>query len=355
MYVLNPTMSFQIGNIKSLPFIVDKDSLSEVSDNVEKCICLAKEDWDSYENSWDFKSHPLIGQGSLREIYQHWVTKQKEKRDEMIDRENKNNKYFADLYGVENEMDFGCDENNISVRIPDNKNDIKTLVSYFVGCMFGRYSLDKEGVVYAGGDWDYSKYNDSIVDYDNIIPICDDEYFDDDIVARFIKIIEFVYGSEYLEDNIKFIADSLGQKGTAREGIRSYFLNDFYKDHVKVYQKCPIYWEFSSGKKNGFKCLVYIHRYKSDVIARIRTDYVHELQSRYRTMLEELERRIIGVSSAERVKCNKQIAKIKEQEEEVHKFEEKIHHLADQYIDIDMNRGIKKNYDLFKDVLEKIK
>ena len=355
MYVLNPTMSFQIGNIKALPFVYDSSISSDIETNVEKCITLAKEDWDSYETSWDFKRHPLLGKVSIKKIYEQWKIEQNNKYVEMINSENIINRNFADIYNVESEIDSECDKNNISVRVPDLKNDIKSLVSYIVGCMFGRYSIDNDGVIYAGGEWNKNKQDERIVDFDNIIPICDDEYFEDDIVSKFINIIGLIYGADYLEENLKFIADSLGQKGAAREGIRNYFINDFYKDHVKTYEKCPIYWEFSSGKKNGFKCLVYVHRYQSDTIARIRTDYVHELQSRYRTAIKDLERRVIDASTSEKVKINKKITKLKEQSEELYQFEEKVHHLADRYININLDSGIKKNYEVFKDVLEKIK
>ena len=221
--------------------------------------------------------------------------------------------------------------------------------------MFGRYSLDVPGLVYAGGEWDASKYTTFQPDKDAVIPICDDEYFADDIVGRFVKFVEVVYGKETLEENLRFIADALGGKGSSREVIRSYFINDFYADHLKVYQKRPIYWLFDSGKKNGFKCLIYMHRYREDTIARIRTDYVHEQQSRYRTAIADLEQRMGGASTSERVKLSKQLAKLQAQAEEIRVYEEKIHHLADQMIKIDLDDGVKHNYEIFKDVLAKIK
>lgn len=221
--------------------------------------------------------------------------------------------------------------------------------------MFGRYSLDVPGLAYAGGKWDSSMYLSFQPDKDGIIPICDDEYFEDDIVGRFVKFVEIVYGRETLEENLRFIADALGGTGSSRETIRSYFSNDFYSDHLKVYQKRPIYWLFDSGKKNGFKCLIYMHRYQPDTIARIRTDYVHEQQSRYRTAIADLEQRITGASTSERVKLSKQLATLQAQAEETRVYEEKIHHLADQMIRIDLDDGVKANYDRFKDVLGKIK
>lgn len=235
------------------------------------------------------------------------------------------------------------------------RDEIVSLISYAVGCMLGRYSLDVEGLAFAGGEWDASKYKTYIPDKDGILPITDDEYFGDDIVGRFVEFIRTVYGEDTLEENLKFVADALGGKGAPRQVIREYFLNDFYADHLKTYQKRPIYWLFDSGKKNGFKCLIYMHRYAPDTIARIRTDYVHEQQSRYRTAIADLEKRISNASTAERVKLTKQLAGIQAQADELHSYEEKIHHYADQMIPIDLDDGVKVNYAKFADVLAKIK
>ena len=193
------------------------------------------------------------------------------------------------------------------------------------------------------------------VDADNIIPICDDEYFTDDIVGRFVEFVRIVYGEDTLDENLKFIADALGGKGQPKDVIRNYFLNDFYSDHCKIYQKRPIYWLFDSGKKNGFKALIYMHRYQPDLLARMRTDYVHEQQERYRTQLQMLEESAQTAVPSERVKLNKQITKLKDRSLEIQKYEEKIHHLADQMISIDPDDGVKVNYAKFEDVLAKIK
>ena len=247
------------------------------------------------------------------------------------------------------------EDKDVTVRKADMQRDIKSFISYAVGCMFGRYSLDIPGLVYAGGTWDPSKYTTFPADADAILPICDDEYFEDDIVGLFITFVKKVYGEETLEENLQFIADALGGKGTSREIIRNYFISGFYADHVKVYQKRPIYWLFDSGKKNGFKCLIYLHRYKPDTIARIRTDYIHEQQSRYRTAIDDLNRRVDVASQSERIKFNKQLTKVTEQAEELRIYEEKIHHLADQMISIDLDDGVKVNYAKFQDVLAEIK
>ena len=265
------------------------------------------------------------------------------------------NRIFIDIYGLQDELTPDVADKDVTVRKADLQREIKSLISYAVGCMFGRYSLDVDGLAYAGGAWDAAKYKTFIPDADNILPICDDAYFPDDIVGRFIDFVRTVYGADTLDENLKFIADALGGKGTPQEVIRSYFLNDFYADHCKIYQKRPIYWLFDSGKKNGFKCLIYLHRYRPDTIARIRTDYVHELHSRYRTAIEDLTNRLATAAPAERARLNKQLTRRKDQAAELHTYEEKIHHLADQMIAIDLDDGVKHNYAIFQDVLAKIK
>lgn len=265
------------------------------------------------------------------------------------------NRIFIDIYGLQDELTPDVADKDVTVRKADLQREIKSLISYAVGCMFGRYGLDVDGLAYAGGAWDAAKYKTFIPDADNILPICDDAYFPDDIVGRFIDFVRTAYGADTLDENLKFIADALGGKGTPQEVIRSYFLNDFYADHCKIYQKRPIYWLFDSGKKNGFKCLIYLHRYRPDTIARIRTDYVHELQSRYRTAIEDLTNRLATAAPAERARLNKQLTRRKDQAAELHTYEEKIHHLADQMIAIDLDDGVKHNYAIFQDVLAKIK
>lgn len=309
----------------------------------------------------------------ISEKYAAWQAECEERFQQLKKNEEELNRIFIDIYGLQDELTPDVADKDVTVhRVFDSKDDVPesmkgssyvrtmrdeivSLISYAVGCMFGRYSLDVDGLAYAGGEWDASKYSTIIPDKDNIIPICDDDYFDDDITGRFVKWVEIVYGSETLEENLKFIADALGGKGTPREVIRSYFINDFYADHLKIYQKRPIYWLFDSGKKNGFKALIYMHRYQSDLLARMRTDYVHEQQERYRTQLTHLADAIDHASASERVKLAKQQKKIQEQALEIQKYEEKIHHLADQNIQIDLDDGVKHNYELFADVLAKIK
>ena len=291
----------------------------------------------------------------IEDKYKEWKAECEERFNQLKANEEELNRIFIEIYGLQDELTPDVEDRDVTVRKADLQREIKSLISYAVGCMFGRYSIDEEGLCYAGGEWDDSKYKTIIPDDDNIIPICDDDYFEDDIVGKFIDFVRKVYGDETLEQNLQFIADALGGKGTSREVIRNYFLNGFYADHVKIYQKRPIYWLFSSGKKNGFKALIYMHRYQPDLLARMRTDYVHEQQERYRTQLQMLEDSLEKASTSDRVKINKQITKFKNQEAEIQVYEEKIHHLADQMISIDLDDGVKVNYAKFQDVLEKIK
>lgn len=352
--MINPTLNFVASTVGTIPIIEDNEAVVETI--VKSNINLAQNDWDSFETSWDFKHHPLVRRvPTIAEAYEMWQAECDERFNQLKSNEEKLNRIFIDIYGLQDELTPEVDDKDVTVRKADLERDIKSFISYAVGCMFGRYSLDVDGIAYAGGDWDETKYSTFRADSDNIIPICDDEYFDDDIVGRFIKFVETVYGRDTLQENLEFIADALGGKGQPKDVIRKYFLNDFYKDHCKIYQKRPIYWMFDSGKNNGFKCLIYMHRYKPDILARIRTDYVHEQQSRYRTLILDLEKRIDNASTSEKVKLNKKLKILNDQAKEIQDYEEKIHHLADQMISIDLDDGVKNNYKIFKDVLAKIK
>lgn len=354
--LLNPTMNFSPGTISNIPYLDCGEHSSEIIELVEDCIANAKEDWDSFETSSGFKRHPMIQEVDyIESAFDNWKEICRNRFQRVKQNEEALNTLYINIYGLQGELSSEVDESKVTIRQADLQRDIRSFISYAVGCMFGRYSLDDSGLVYAGGSWDRSKYVTFIPDKDAIIPICDDEYFEDDIVGRFVKFVEVVYGKETLEENLGFIATALGGKGVSREVIRKYFINDFYADHLRIYQKRPIYWLFDSGKKNGFKCLVYMHRYQPDTIARIRTDYVHEQQSRYRTAIANLENRINGVGTSDRVKLNKQLATLQAQAIEIREYEEKIHHLADQMIRIDLDDGVKHNYEIFKDVLAKIK
>ena len=380
MDLLNPTVGLKLANVEAVPAIKFEKMAVLLRSLCENNIALSKEDWDSYEISWDFEQHPLVKRKelhSLEKCYLEWKTECENRFLKMKDNEEHINAVILKEYGLENEVACEVSEKSISVhRIFDTKEDIPvsmdgsyyvrtkrdeivSLISYSVGCMFGRYSLDKNGIVNAGDSLNANEYVSFSVDKDNIIPICDDEYFKDDIVGRFVEFIKIVYGVDSLDDNLKFIANALGGKGSPREIIRNYFVNDFYKEHCVTYSgtvgKRPIYWLFDAGKNNSFKALIYMHRYQPDTIARIRTDYVHEQQARYRTAIADLEQRIANASTGERVKLNKKLTTLQAQDTEIRTYEEKIHHLADQMISIDLDDGVKKNYAIFQDVLAKIK
>ena len=539
--ILNPTLSLQIGDINNIPYIYNETDNVSVNKLVQQNISLSKSDWDSFETSWDFTAHPLLvtsdkcivnskssvnaklttnnfslstnnsSLSTIAQAYQRWKELANSRFAQLKANEEELNRIFIDIYGLQDELTPEVEEKDVTVhRIFDSKDDVpeamkgsnyiltqqqvvKSLISYAVGCMFGRYSLDKHGLVYAGGEisdqWieisgqyylrevvekyvaqelqrtysmaeinvadggdlpigeitatrgaiftfgsDAKSSNINSVQYcrgtskklyegirelsvnsqgikcgagydlcspeildaiasgtgselvqrgwqdadsidwqaihcklttnhygadkDAIIPISDNEYFNDDIVARFVEFIRTAFGADEktLEANLNFIATALGGNGSARDVIRAYFNNGFYADHCKTYQKRPIYWLFDSGKKNGFKCLIYMHRYQKDTIARIRTDYLHEQQSRYRTAISDLQNRIDNAASTGvRVKLQKQLATVQAQVEEARLYEEKIHHLADQMLEIDLDDGVKHNYTIFKDVLAKIK
>ena len=429
----------------------------------------------------------------ISDKYKEWSIECDERFAQLKANEEELNRIFIEIYGLQDELTPEVADKDVTVRRADLQREIKSLISYAIGCIFGRYSLDVEGLCYAGGEFsdqwsvvsgqyfkrecveyyvgkelsrafgmaevdgscerdislsedvaergviftfgsneeggsvnpfqyrrgtskklyegicklsldskrltcgvgntaydlcspeilaaissgngnelvnrgwtdaqriDWKAIHCSLttghlaVDSDGILPICDDEYFEDDIVNKFINFVEVVYGKDTLEENLKFIAAALGGKGTAREVIRSYFLNDFYADHVKIYQKRPIYWLFDSGKKNGFKALIYMHRYQPDLLARMRTDYVHEQQERYRMQITVIEDSLVVATTSERVKLNKQLEKLRAQSLEIGVFEEKIHHLADMMISIDLDDGVKVNYAKFEDILAKIK
>lgn len=358
---LNPTMSFTNGDLVRLPMYVVNDKIDIVNQCVDTSIKCSKDDWDSQEISWDFQQNPLVppsfSQQYMRlvDCWNNWEHTCNERFSLLKDKEEELNRIFIDIYGLQEELSPDVDDRDVTVRKAELGRDIRSLISYAVGCMLGRYSLDKPGLAFAGGTWDNSKNATYQADNDGILPITDDEYFYDDIVVMFVDWVKTVYGADTLEENLRFIADAIGGKGSPREIIRNYFLNDFYKDHLKTYQKRPVYWLFDSGKKNSFKALIYMHRYQPDTIARIRTDYVHEMQSRYRTAIYDIEQRMNGASTSERVKLTKRLTILQAQAEELRLYEEKVHHLADQMITIDPDDGVKMNYAKFADVLAPIK
>lgn len=344
--VLNPSINLQVKDIKALPIILPKDD--RVEKITKQTLSIAKKDWDSFEISFDFTKHPFckIKLTRLKDAFDKWREQQEAYLQLIRENEYLVNEIYADLYNLK-EIKIEFEDRDIPVREADLGRDIRSFISYAVGCMFGRYSLDVEGLAYAGGQWDDSKYSTFIPVKDNIIPITDEEYFEDDIVGLFVAFVKKVYGAETLEENLDFIAKALDNKGnTSREIIRNYFLKDFFKDHCKVYQNRPIYWLFDSGKANGFKALIYLHRYDENTIGNLRIDYLHKMQRIYESEIARMQETIENSNNAREVAAaEKRKEKLTKQLKETKEYDEKIAHLALARISIDLDDGVKVNYE----------
>ncbi|MGI5999283.1 MAG: BREX-1 system adenine-specific DNA-methyltransferase PglX, partial [Lutispora sp.] len=387
--IIAPTLNYQIGDIKRFPIIEPENTQKEYIDSLtNKCVSISKNDWDSFEVSWDFKKHPLLthkgNSTTIEQSFNNWSSFAEKQFNQLKNNEEELNRIFIEIYGLQDELTPDVEDKDVTIsRIYNTKDDIpdsmkgnnyvltkedviKSFISYAVGCMFGRYSIDAEGLIYAGGDfkdkwkcengqWKVRKIvkddegkvvEDTWVDatfmpdMDNVLPITDDEYFEDDIVSRFIEFLKVTFGEDTLEENLDYIADTLGRKSseTARQAIRRYFLKDFYKDHVQVYQKKPIYWLFDSGKQDGFKALIYMHRYDEFTVARVRTDYLHKLQKSYEAEIKRLDIIIdSNVSQREKTNARKKKEKILKQMEECLQYDQVIAHVANQRIKIDLD------------------
>ena len=349
--ILSPSMGFESGYVRKLP-LIESDSLDSIVERVKHCIDGSNAEWDSFEVSWDFKKHPLLRNVStISEAFTQWQTECDARFNQLKVNEEELNRIFIDIYGLQDELTQEVEDKDVTVRKADLQRDIKSLLSYAVGCMFGRYSLDVEGLAYAGGEWDSSKYQSFISDADNVIPITDEEYLDDDIVSRLCDWLKVVYGADTLEANLDYIAKALGNKGsTSREIIRNYFLNDFFKDHCQTYSvtgsgKRPIYWLFDSGKQNGFKALVYLHRYTPDTIGNLRIDYLHKMQRVYESEINRMQDMMDHSGNAREVAAaSKRKDKLAKQLKECREYDEKISHLALSRIELDLDDGVKVNY-----------
>ena len=350
--VLSPTLDFHEGPMAKVPVLDAGENTVHVNELVENCVGVSKDDWDSFENSWDFKKHPLLRNVStISEAFTQWQTECDDRFNQLKANEEELNRIFIDIYGLQDELTPEVEDKDVTVRKADLQRDIKSLLSYAVGCMFGRYSLDVEGLAYAGGEWDSSKYQSYIPDADNVIPITDEEYLDDDIVSRLCAWLKAVYGADTLEENLDYIAKALGKKGsTSREIIRNYFLNDFFRDHCQTYSvtgsgKRPIYWLFDSGKQNGFKALVYLHRYTPDTIGNLRIDYLHKMQRVYESEINRMQDMMDHSENAREVAAaGKRKDKLAKQLKECREYDEKISHLALSRIELDLDDGVKVNY-----------
>ena len=366
---LNPTMSFTNGDLVRIPITVSKEKTEGIANTVENNISLSKSDWDSFETSWNFKKHPLLpelplgsecvfrdangkmGSASVTSIaladeYARWESECNKRFNDLKANEEELNRIFIDIYGLQDELTPEVEDKDVTVRRADLTREIKSLLSYAVGCMFGRYSLDVDGLAYAGGKWDDSKYTTFIPDADNVLPITDEEYFTDDIVGRFVEFVKVVYGTDTLEDNLAFIAKALGVKGTSpRAVIRNYFLNGFYADHVKIYQKRPIYWLYDSGKQNGFKALIYMHRYNADTSGLVRADYLYKMEQVYESEIARMDDAIANGASREVAQATKRKEKLVKQLKECKDYDDRLGHIALARIPIDLDDGVKVNYD----------
>ena len=385
--MMNPTLSYTVGTISNLPFIYDTKSEVRIVPLVDRCVEIAKKEYDSYEISYDFQTHPFLTMNqksfdsdgititTISDSFGLWKAYTDIAFEKLKYNEEELNRIFIDIYGLQEELTPTIEDRDITIRKADLGRDIRSFISYAVGCMFGRYSLAKEGLIFAGGQmtevyqyhsglmdesstldgrfpldsksYYYLEGSDYLVDGDNIIPIADEEYFSDDIVYRFVEFVKIVYGTDTLEENLEFIANALGNRGnTTRETIRNYFLKDFYTDHVKIYQKRPIYWLFDSGKQNGFKALIYLHRYNADTIGNLRVDYLHRMQIIYESEIDRMQDMIEHSTNSREVgSATKRKEKLQKQLKECHDYDEKIGHLALSRIELDLDDGVKVNYE----------
>ncbi|WP_102342726.1 BREX-1 system adenine-specific DNA-methyltransferase PglX [Galactobacillus timonensis] len=372
--IINPTLNCQVIDIQRTPILLKKEVEKNVDSISNFCIRISRAEWDSFETSWDFKRHPLLPRlatgseavfidkgnifGSLTyssnrisDAFKYWKEECDNRFNQLKSNEEELNRIFIDIYGLQDELTPEEDDSDVTVRKADLTRDIKSLISYAVGCMFGRYSLDEDGLVYAGGTFDMNRYHIFIPDNDNVLPITDEKYLDDDIVHRFCDWTSVVYGKETLEENLDYIAKALGDKeGTSRECIRNYFLNEFFKDHCSTYSvtgsgKRPIYWLFDSGKQNAFKALVYMHRWDENTIGRVRL-YTHEIQSKYETEMKTVEADINQSTDNRQIaRDEKRLDHLKKQVVEIKEYDEKLEHLAAEHITIDLDDGVKVNYE----------
>lgn len=383
--VTSPTMSYEVGYIAGLPIAIDNERKENIDGIVNESISLSKYDWDSFETSWDFQKHPFVADRTestlIADCFKAWESECNDRFNKLKANEEELNRTFIDIYGLQDELTPEVEDKDVTVRKADLQRDMRSFISYAVGCMFGRYSLDTDGLIFAGGNFNDTFIEDALYpsdtlypsdnlfpkeseyaklktddgeidlsfypDYDNCIPITDTAYFEDDIVGRFCEFVKVVYGEDTLEANLEFIAKALGNKGnTSRDIIRNYFLNDFFKDHCKIYQKRPIYWLFDSGKQNGFKALVYMHRWNADTIGNMRVEYLHRIQRTYEKEIEREQDTIDNTTNnRDRAAATKRKEKLLKQLKEAKDYDAKVAHLALSRPDIDLDDGIKVNYE----------
>ena len=375
LFLLAPTVNFGPDQIKRLPLIIDESKYDEIKKICIENINLAKKDWDSFEISWNFELHPFLEFRSknnsphndrIEDIYKSWEMNCNDRFIQLKNNEERINDIFINIYKLNNELKSSINTKDITIRNADKSREIKSLISYAVGCMFGRYSLDEDGLIYAGGKFDKSRYKSFLADEDNIIPISDNDniYYNDDIVGKFIEFIRIAFGTNTLKDNIDYIAEVLGKRGTesSEETIRRYFVNDFYNDHLKIYKKKPLYWMFDSGKKNGLKCLIYLHRYDEQIVSKIRTKYLHNTISIYQRTIEEIDYKLSNdeLSTTDKRELQNKKLDLNGKITECNEYDEMVGNVANKMIKLDLDDGVAVNYSKFvddngKSILAKIK
>ena len=373
MKMVSPTLDFNCGYIRKIPFFNSDESVQEqIIKSVEENIEVSKADWDSSEASWDFQHHPLLllpsekadaestqfarsrmeKLGSLAWHYERWAEECRNRFNTLKANEEELNRIFIDIYGLQDELTPEVEDKDVTVRLADRERDVKSLISYLIGVVMGRYSLDVPGLAYAGGNWDATKYQIYQPDDDGIVPIYRGIGMADGLTAQLIGLIKKIYGEDTYKQNIDFIAESIGRNNneSAEEALNRYLNDGFYADHLKIYQKRPIYWMFSSGKNGGFKCLVYMHRYTSDTLARINSRYFLPESTRLKNDLEELVGRLAKAEGRDRVRLEKERQKLAATYNEAIEYGQVLDHMANQYIEIDLDDGVKVNYAKFQGI-----
>ncbi len=358
-----PGLHYSNGTIAKMPIKLNGSNLTTIEEYSRSNVEISKLDWDSFEISWDFKFHPLLNYSIIKNNIENykievaisrWSEYTNEQFEQLKYNEKELNKIFTDIYGLYDEITQDDEDKGITISKADRERDIKSFISYAVGCMFGRYSLDEDGLIFTGEQYDINRYKTFVPTKDNILVIVVDDYFEDDIVNRFVDFVKVTFGINTLEENLDYIAETLGSKTgeTSRQSIRRYFLKDFYNDHVRIYSKHPIYWLFESGKENGFKALIYMHRYDISTVARVRTEYLHKLQKKYESEVKRLNTLIESdLSVRDKTIAIKKRDSIIKQIQECLVYDQVIAHVANQKVEIDLDDGVAINYEKFQNVL----
>lgn len=357
MAILNPTINFPPGYITALPFdlsLFSDNTLAEINDLVKNCIINAKEDWDAYETSWDFQKHPLLSsEDRIEENLRLWKEQCNNRIEQLMQNETRLNEIYIKAYGLENELSSQVEKTEITVRVANEESNVKSFISYAVGCILGRYSLKEDGLIFAGGNWDESKYPDDFKPCEyGIIPITENQYFGEDLCTRVIDFIKVVYGENTLNENLKFIANALKPDSfeAPKKIIRGYLFNGFFDNHYQIYQHRPIYWQLDSGKAGGFRAIMYMHRFNENTLSTVRTEYIQELRYKYEDELQRLQHKLGDAkTTAEKNEVKKQATAIDKKLVECTIYDDLLNHVTGNiknYV-FDLDDGVKTNYAKF--------